>query len=454
MLGVDELLDTLASAAWQLFSREAEASHFDRGNLLDAICAAGHSRIEAERLLPHLMDMGFLECCRREEKEHFKFCHPTFRDFFAALHVASLINRDGWESAEVDAWQENSGWVSTNIGLLFDVHAFEPSWELLAIFTVGLLIEPLPLFAMLADRKRDDLYRHRLGLLCRCYQALRPASQTDIARKLPSVFAEVLRIARRCEHDDPGHRMPWIEWVEQLLPSPDGVEHLCDELLALNGRYRGWAVSLKVLELFERVLIQGKVPATSIDTIARYAERDDHQWGVNTACLALRLCEESHKQKLLARFVSVFEHPATSDGVKIRLAEAVATADDAMASHRAGEMLISYAQNDLLAYESSERATSALLRLLNTSLAPIAAPILVNNLLNPSSRHHFWLAWRIIGKSEKEPDNPWSAAFLAIILFADREDDQRLKLWSAQVLTKNWQPHLRDLGLRVLSEMI
>ena len=125
-----------------------------------------------------------------------------------------------------------------------------------------------------------------------------------------------------------------------------------------------------------------------------------------------------------------------------------------MASHRAGEMLISYAQNDLLAYESSERATSALLRLLNTSLAPIAAPILVNNLLNPSSRHHFWLAWRIIGKSEKEPDNPWSAAFLAIILFADREDDQRLKLWSAQVLTKNWQPHLRDLGLRVLSEMI
>jgi hypothetical protein len=84
--------------------------------------------------------------------------------------------------------------------------------------------------------------------------------------------------------------------------------------------------------------------------------------------------------------------------------------------------------NFSLSFEDSERAVNGLVSLLDTSLAPVAAPLLVNHLLNPSSRHHFWLAWRIIGEADREPDNPWSAVFLAITLRADREDDRRLKL--------------------------
>jgi hypothetical protein len=116
-------------------------------------------------------------------------------------------------------------------------------------------------------------------------------------------------------------------------------------------------------------------------------------------------------------------------------------------------MLIALAQGDSLTFENKEKAIDGLVSLLETSLAPVAASLLVNQLLNQSLPHHFWLAWRIIGKAEREPDNPWSAVFLGITLFADREDDRRLKLWSAQVLSKHSQPYLRDLGLRTLLGM-
>lgn len=239
-----------------------------------------------------------------------------------------------------------------------------------------------------------------------------------------------------------------------LLPSVAGAERLCCGLLKLDGRYHGWAVPLKVLELFDRVLTKGKVTPSVVDLIAQVGERDEHQWGVNTARLALRLAEHGHRQELVSRFVSIIENAETPDRVKIRLAEAVATAEETAASRRAGEMLIAMAQADSLTFENSEKAVNGLVSLLDMSLAPIAAPLLVDHLLNSSLRHHFWLAWRIIGKSERAPDSPWSAVFLGIILFADREDDRRLKLWSAQVLSKHSQPDLRDLGLRTLFELM
>lgn len=102
---------------------------------------------------------------------------------------------------------------------LLDTHGFEPTWEPLIVFVAGLLNDPLRLVEILADRSKDDLYRHRLGLLCGCYRVLGSARQTDIGKRMESVFEDILRIARRCEHDDEGHRKPWLEWVEMLLAS-------------------------------------------------------------------------------------------------------------------------------------------------------------------------------------------------------------------------------------------
>ena len=413
---------------------------------------------KAGELLTALVELAFLESSGREAgEEHFQFRHTTFLEFLAAKHVASSLNRDGWSPAEVDAWHPASGWQKVKAGHLLDAQAFEPAWEPIIVFIAGLMKEPLPLFEILADRKKDDLYRHRLGLLCRCFRALYASEQATMSRAMEPVFEEILRIAKRCEHDDAGHRKPWLDWIEILAQSPTAIERLCAGLLRLDGRYRGWTVSGKVQELLERVLVRGRVPASVVEAIARLGESAERQWGVNTLRLALSLAEDQQRRELVARFLDLVLRPDTDNSLKVRIAEALAIFGDDSSAVQGGELLISLAQSGS---SESRAAIDALPELLQTKLAPVAAPILVDNLLNPSKASGtgnqyspFWLAWKLIGKAKDEPRNPWSAMFLAIILFADREED-RLKLWAAQVLAQRSEHHLKELGLETLKELV
>lgn len=444
----DELLATLPRIAWGLFHSDAVAYRYDRGGLLVAVAHVTKATEEhATALLSRAMTVGVLvPSASPGDDVHVEFAHPTLRDFLVATHLASQVNRDGWEKAVVEVFRADSGWCLVSVSSILDAEAFDPNWQPVLEFVAGLMNEPLALLNVLADRRRDDHYRHRLGVFCRCYRSLSSSRQSSIASTIAPVFEEVVRIAKRCEHDDEGHRRPWLDWAELLLPSVAGAGALCGALLALQGRYHGWAVSLKVLELFERVLARETVPPSVVELIARVAERDEHQWGANTARLALRLADDSLRGRLVLRFLDVLDASETASAVKVRLAEAIATAGAGGASTRAAEALIRLAQDGSLPFDISDKAIHGLVALFDTNMAPIAAPLLVNHLLNPSSSHHFWLAWRIIGKAETAANSPWSGVFLAIILFSDREDDQRLKLWSAQVLSKHSQLHLRELG--------
>jgi|GEM_PF-3521424 ppGpp synthetase/RelA/SpoT-type nucleotidyltranferase len=455
--GADDLLATLPGISWRLFNYGADVNHYERYTLIETIeRVTNKSQSDAAKLLAKVVECGLLVTSTpQSNKQYFQFAHTTLRDFLAAKHVALQINRDGWNKSEVEMWQSESDRSMVNVSRMIDAHSFMPPWQPIIVFIASLMNTPLDLLQILSDRKKDDIYRHRLGLLCRCYYALNASHQSKVAPSIAAVFEEILRIAKRCERDDAGHRKPWLEWAEMLLSSLAGAERLCSGLLTLDGRYQGWAVSAKVLEMLERALTRGKVTPAVVEKIAQVAVRDEHQWSVNTARLSLRLAEDEHRQILVSRFISILKNPKTSDRVKIRLAEAVAAVEDTTASITAGEMLIGLAQSDSLAFEHSDKAVNGLVTLLGTKLAPIAAPLLVSYLLKPSSRHnYFWLAWRIIGKAESEPDNPWSALFLGITLFADREEDRRLKLWSAQVLSKHTQPYLQDLGLRSLFGMV
>jgi ppGpp synthetase/RelA/SpoT-type nucleotidyltranferase len=452
----DAIMATLPAFAWRMVAGAPGVSRYERSNLIDGVArATKFPESDAEMLFDKLVARGLLVASRTEATgQAYGFLHVTIRDFLAANHVASQVNRDGWKKAKVEVGKSKRGRRTIRVCQLIDEQAFEPDWQPIVAFAAGLLNDPVSLLVMLADRSKDDHCRHRLGLLCRCYRALSVERQSEVASSIGFVFGEVLRIAKRCEHDDAGHRRPWLEWVEMLLASSAGAEHLCDGLLELDGRYHGWAVSAKVLELFERVLVRGKVPPPVVDSIADLGLRDEHLWGANTARLALRLAIDAHKETLVTRFVAMLEKPQTPDRVRIRLAEAVATAGHASVSRPAGEKLMAMAQSDSLSFEDSESAVKGMVSLLDTSLAPIAAPLLVEHLLNPASRHHFWLAWRIIGKADREPDNPWSAVFLGITLRADRENDRRLKLWSAQALSKHSEVELGSLGLRTLLAIV
>jgi ppGpp synthetase/RelA/SpoT-type nucleotidyltranferase len=449
----EEVLSLLRPTAWRIFS-EHPSSIFDRETAIASIVlATGCTPKDAVTLAQRLVDLGFWSCSVRETKEEFCFRDTTFCDFLAAAHVAAAINRANWEEAEIEVWQEISGSERCSACAVLDAHAFEPRWERLFIFVAGLLQNPLPLIDLLADRNRDDLYRHRLGLLCRCYRGLSVARAAAVQQRMETIFKEVLRIARRCAKDDLGHRKPWMEWVEVLLLSPDAGAHLCEALLDLDGGYHGWTVAGKVLELLESVLPQAGVPTTVVASIAAHAERDEHHWSVNTAFLALRIAEGGQRRAIVERYASIIEAPDTPVRVRIRLAEAVASWGETAIARRASEIVLALAQDDALAFEHRSRAVQALVSLLNTGCGSIAASVLVYHLLNPSSEQNFWLAWRIIGAADEDPVSSWSAVLLTVILFADREDDQRLRLWSGQVLANRTEPSLRELGLRTLWEL-
>jgi ppGpp synthetase/RelA/SpoT-type nucleotidyltranferase len=446
----DELLDVLRPVAWRLFIQNPGAT-FERDTASEEIVqATGCDQRHAVKLMGQFVDFGFWSCSGQGSREEFCFRDPTFRDFLAASYLAGGINRARWPVARIVVRHPGAGWRKDRACDVLDANAFEPRWEPLVVFTAALLHDPLPLIDILADRKRDDLYRHRLGLVCRCYRGLSATGQVAVAKRQGSVFKDVLRIARRCAHDDAGHRMPWLGWVEMLLRAPDAAEQLCEGLLALDGRYSGWAVSLKVLKVFEGVLPQGRVPAPVVAAIAEHATRDEYQWRVNTALLALSVAEGEQQQAIVERYARMIEAPETPYEVKIRLAEAVATAGDTTIARRAGEVVLALAQDGDLAFKHRAQAVDALVSLLRTSHSSVATALLVDHFLNPSSEQHFWLAWRVIGEAEKDAASAWSAPLLAVTLFADREDDQRLRLWSAQVLANRPEPSLRDLGLRML----
>ncbi|HSY47470.1 MAG TPA: RelA/SpoT domain-containing protein [Thermoanaerobaculia bacterium] len=449
-LHAEELLQVLTKIAWELFSPRNGASTLTQHAVLTAIKhTSATSDTAASQLLDEFVDLGFLK--KQSDPTEIAFCDPTFHEFLAASYLASRINADGWHARVEVYWDDARSAAASE---LLAKQAFEPAWGILISFVAGLLLDIAPLFALLADRTKDDLYRHRLGLLCQCYRGLDPERQLDIAEQMHPVFADVLRIARRCEHDDTGHKKPWIEWVELLLSSPDAAEQLVGGLLTLRGRYRGWAVSAKVLELLDRVLTKENISPTVVETIARLSESDEDHWRVNTARLALRLADDGHKRVLVARFLNLLVRPETAIQTKIRLAEAVATSGDASESKYATDVLLAYSQDTAVEFKDSADAVHALVSVLETDLAPKVAPLLINHLLNPSSQHHFWLGWRIIGKAEAMPTNAWSAAFLSLILFADRENDQRLKLWSAQALSQHPDTHARELGVAVLWNLV
>lgn len=443
-----ELLDHLTRVAWALFSPAAGATRTSRDALLSAIQRTSRTpTVTATHRSDEFFDLGFLTTSDAE----ITFRDPSFHEFLAASYVASRINTDGWD-APLEAPGNNL--KSTPAGALLDDQAFEPTWETLIVFVAGLLHDPAPLVELLANEQKDDFYRHRLGLLCRCYRGLDAQHRQGIASQMRPVFADVLRIAKRCEHDDTGHRKPWLEWAELLLVSPDAAAHLCEGLLALQGRYRGWAVSLKVLELLDRVLTSDTVTPSVVETFSRLAESDEDQWRINTARLALRLADSKHKQALIARFVNVLARPHTPTSTRLRLAEAVACSDNTLASQDAAETILACSQDEAIAYAERDHAVHALVSLLQTDHAPRVAPLLIDHVFNPSSQHHFWLAWRIIGKAEAAPASPWSAAFLALMLSADREHDQRLKLWAAQALSQHPDLYARALGLSALWSLV
>ena len=91
------------------------------------------------------------------------FLHLTLQEFLAACALARAVKRGpGWEGAVEAAGREVS------VAHLVDRKAWDPAWQEVIILLAGRLQDPTPLLTLLADEKKDDLFRHRLALAGRC----------------------------------------------------------------------------------------------------------------------------------------------------------------------------------------------------------------------------------------------------------------------------------------------
>jgi hypothetical protein len=294
---VEAFLGNLRRMAWYLFCVAPGANRFDRETLIDAMTRATGSTVkEANHELLRLVDLGFLESSGHHDGElHYHFRHATFREFLAAWHLASQINREGWRHAEIDFPNADARWDRIQVGELLDKNAFEPNWEPVFVFGTGMLKQPKALLEMLADAGKDDHFRHRLSLLCRCYGTLSVEKESSVTQVMEAVFGTMRMIGRHAVRRRPERWRRWLDDVGSLLALPiagrrivalliemgdrehetrmHDLSHYLIELLAKTARGFHWQISIEALLTFcEEVFGQHHAIEDAARQIVKIAE--------------------------------------------------------------------------------------------------------------------------------------------------------------------------------------
>jgi hypothetical protein len=154
---LEQRLDVLREAAWKLFRVRPEVNDFGRSETREAVRGAleslGYDRLGVDELMREWREAGILLKAGPERGEmRLAFLHRSFVEYLAGLALARRLERD-W-----DKWAE-----------FVDRKAWHPAWREALVFTGWALKEEVlkRLVGLLADPKRDDHFRHRLGLALR-----------------------------------------------------------------------------------------------------------------------------------------------------------------------------------------------------------------------------------------------------------------------------------------------
>lgn len=163
----EEKLVLLQCTAFHLFTQEERRLTFTSDELGQALKLAlkeeGYGNATAPWANALRTDLtqnsGLL---RHSADQTFFFLHVTVQEFLVAANLSRFINTNGWH-VQIPVSGSN---VSARA--LLDAKAWDPRWREVLIFLAGQLREVQPLLQLLADQKRDDLFRHRLGLAASC----------------------------------------------------------------------------------------------------------------------------------------------------------------------------------------------------------------------------------------------------------------------------------------------
>jgi HEAT repeat protein len=154
----DAILDVLAQPAYALFSCDRE--QFGEEVLRDEVRAALRGLGEDHELSGRDATSVIFECLQgaillaagNRRNAPLSFLHRSFHEYLAARALARRVNAEGWDA----------------IADLVDRKSWRPGWQDVIVLLAGQLADPTPLLRLLAERGRDDLFRHRLALAALC----------------------------------------------------------------------------------------------------------------------------------------------------------------------------------------------------------------------------------------------------------------------------------------------
>ena len=270
---VDAVLEVLAPAAYTLFAGGHE--QFDESLLREEVrvalgrLGAGHELAgrNATSVIAELKHAGILITTGGHRAAPLLFLHRTFHEFLAARALARRVKSEGW----------------LVIADQMDRKAWRPAWQEVVVLLAGQLADPLPLLRLLADKRRDDLFRHRLALAALCLTEV-PADLLDS----PEVDGIATEVVTR-----------WLE--HQLERTGDAVAHLTRALSAVGQTSRrgigdtGWGMRLLTLSRdtdarlrLAAAAVLGGLGASSAPALDRLLELTrDEAWGVRLAAAAV-----------------------------------------------------------------------------------------------------------------------------------------------------------------------
>jgi HEAT repeat protein len=170
------------------------------------------------------------------------FLHRTFHEYLAAAALADEVHLGGWK----------------NIAGLVERNAWLPEWREVILLLAGSLAEPTPLLQMLRSRRKDDLFRHRLGLAMMCLGELPEQTQSRCRREINQITRAGWRVYVR------------HHWADTLNLIGDIVRGL-PGLIAANGEVKP---GVKLLDYLGDALTERGSDGVLHGWLDKYLSRD------------------------------------------------------------------------------------------------------------------------------------------------------------------------------------
>jgi hypothetical protein len=191
----------LNQLAWRMISQDARRPRILHAELLDFLAESedrppplGGAKDPSDVTIAcQLRD----ELCRQRllvpvpSLDAYVFPHRSFAEFAAARYLAEKVNHCGWKKARVRNPDRDKSWP---ILAWLDRKSWDPKLQEAISFVAGMLADPKPLLLLLSEKKKDDLFRHRLGLAAMCLPEIDLTKRSDF-KSLVSRIAGSLLVA-------------------------------------------------------------------------------------------------------------------------------------------------------------------------------------------------------------------------------------------------------------------